>query len=80
VQSELKLARVLQCCVHAAHEAVQRFRKVKEDTMFNSDIGRKLAALACTIVFSATCVLSAVLPAQSGANSLVAELAARPQA
>jgi hypothetical protein len=48
--------------------------------MFNSDIGRKLAALACTIVFSATCVLSAVLPAQSGANSLVAELAARPQA
>ena len=43
-------------------------------------IGRKLAALACTIVFSATCVLSAILPAQSGANSLVAEMAARPQA
>ncbi len=48
--------------------------------MFNSDIGRKLAALACTVVFSTTCVLSAVLPAQSGPNSLTAEMAARPQA
>ena len=35
--------------------------------MINSDIGRTLAAIACTIVFSATCVLSAVGPAQAGA-------------
>jgi len=48
--------------------------------MFNSDIGRKFAALVCTIVFSATCVLSAVLPAQAGQNSVVAEMVARPQA
>ena len=34
--------------------------------MFNSDFGRTLAAIACTIVFSATCVVGAVAPAQAG--------------
>ncbi len=31
--------------------------------MFKSDIGRTIAAIACTIVFSATCVAGAVGPA-----------------
>ena len=34
--------------------------------MFNTQLGRTLAAIACTIVFSATAVLSAVGPAQAG--------------
>jgi hypothetical protein len=33
--------------------------------MGNSDIGRTLATILCTIVFSATCVLSAVGPARA---------------
>ncbi len=46
--------------------------------MFKSDFRRTLAAIACTILFSTTCVLSAVAPAQAGAATT--EMAARPQA
>ena len=45
--------------------------------MFKSDIGRTVATIACTIVFSATCVLSAVGPAQAGAARPAAAMAAR---
>jgi len=31
--------------------------------MFNTEIGRKLAAIVCTVLFSATCVAGAVGPA-----------------
>lgn len=31
--------------------------------MFNTEIGRKFAAIVCTIVFSATCVAGAIGPA-----------------
>ncbi len=31
--------------------------------MFNSDTSRKLAAIVCTVLFSATCVAGAVGPA-----------------
>lgn len=34
--------------------------------MFNSEIGRKLAAIVCTVLFSATCVAGAVGPATAG--------------
>lgn len=47
--------------------------------MFKSDIGRTVATIACTIFFSATCVLSAVGPAQ-GVVTPVAEMAVRAQA
>ena len=47
--------------------------------MFKSDIGRTIAAIACTILFSTTCVLSAVGPAQAGAGTAT-ETTARPQA
>ncbi len=48
--------------------------------MFNSDFGRTVAAIACSIVLSATCVLGAVAPAHVDARTQVAEMAARPQA
>ncbi|NIJ29927.1 hypothetical protein FHT00_001874 [Sphingomonas insulae] len=40
--------------------------------MFNSDIGRKLAAIVCTVVFSATCVVGAVGPATGGSQGAAA--------
>ncbi|MDE0877345.1 MAG: hypothetical protein OSB00_01590 [Sphingomonas bacterium] len=45
--------------------------------MGNSNFGRTLATILCTIVFSATCVLSAVGPAQAGAPAAASETAAR---
>ena len=45
--------------------------------MFKSDIGRTVATVACTIVFSATCVLSAVGPAQAGSGKSAVALTAR---
>ena len=47
--------------------------------MFKSEIGRTVAAIACTILFSTTCVLSAVAPAQAGATAAT-EMTARAQA
>ena len=45
--------------------------------MFNSQISRTIAAVACTVVFSATCVLGAVAPAQAGfASGVTAPLSA----
>jgi hypothetical protein len=53
---------------------VTRFSK-QEVSMFNvaanSEIGRKLAAIVCTIVFSATCVVGAVGPATAGSQAVV---------
>ncbi|MCP3734417.1 hypothetical protein M9979_05935 [Sphingomonas sp. RP10(2022)] len=43
--------------------------------MFHSEIGRKLAAIVCTVLFSATCVAGAVGPA-TGSHQTV-EKAAR---
>ncbi|MGR6328186.1 hypothetical protein ACU5AX_03885 [Sphingomonas sp. XXL09] len=57
-----ELARLLQCLGQAAKQAAPRFR-IQEVSMFKSDIGRTIAAIACTIVFSATCVAGAVGPA-----------------
>lgn len=37
----------------------------------NSEIGRKFAAIVCTIVFSATCVVGAVGPATAGSQAVV---------
>ena len=34
--------------------------------MTKTDLGRTLAAIACTLVMSATCVIGAVGPAQAG--------------
>jgi|CoawatStandDraft_6_1074263.scaffolds.fasta_scaffold401062_1 hypothetical protein len=45
--------------------------------MINSDIGRTLTAIVCTLVFSATCVLSAVGPAQAGAAPAASQMAPR---
>jgi|GEM_PF-1586543 len=45
--------------------------------MFNSDIGRTIAAIACTIVFSATCVLGAVGPAGVGGAPAATETVQR---
>ena len=39
--------------------------------MFNSEIGRKLAAIVCTILFSATCVAGAVGPATGGSQTAI---------
>ena len=43
--------------------------------MFNSEIGRKFAAIVCTIVFSATCVAGAVGPAAGGNHTTVVKAA-----
>ena len=43
--------------------------------MFKSDIGRTLAAIACTIVFSATCVAGAIGPATGQGAATVASAA-----
>ncbi|WP_170209851.1 hypothetical protein [Sphingomonas oligophenolica] len=45
--------------------------------MVISDIGRTFAAIVCSIVFSATCVLSAVGPAQVGGTPAATATAAR---
>jgi hypothetical protein len=33
-------------------------------TMFNTDLARRFAAIVCTVVMSATCIVGAVGPAQ----------------
>ncbi|NYD90772.1 hypothetical protein [Sphingomonas melonis] len=38
--------------------------------MFNSEIGRKLAAVVCTVLFSAACVAGAVGPATGGGETV----------
>ena len=38
--------------------------------MFNSEISRKLAAIVCTVLFSATCVAGAVGPAAGGGQAV----------
>ena len=38
-------------------------------SMTKSDLGRTLAAIACTIVMSATCLVGAVGPAAAGSAS-----------
>ena len=52
--------------------------RIKEVIMVNSDIARTFAAIVCTIVLSATCVLGAVAPAHTGgqAAASVARLSA----
>jgi len=45
--------------------------------MFKTDIVRTVAAIACTVVMSATCVLGAVGPAQPGAAQAAVATAAR---
>ncbi|WP_267395998.1 MULTISPECIES: hypothetical protein [unclassified Sphingomonas] len=47
--------------------------------MFKSDLGRTVAAIACTLVFSATCVAGAVGPATAGTKATPA-MALRLQA
>ena len=37
--------------------------------MFNSEIGQKLAAVVCTVLFSALCVAGAVGPATGGGQA-----------
>ena len=44
--------------------------------MFNSEIGRKFAAIVCTALFSALCVAGAVGPA-AGVHTTTVEKAAR---
>ncbi len=34
--------------------------------MFNTDLARRFAAILCTVVMSATCIVGAVGPAQAG--------------
>ncbi len=43
--------------------------------MFNSEIGRKLAAIVCTVLFSATCVAGAVGPATGTSHTAVVKAA-----
>ncbi len=43
--------------------------------MFNSEIGRKLAAIVCTVLFSATCVAGAVGPATGGGQTAIVKAA-----
>lgn len=45
--------------------------------MFKTDIGRTIAAVACTIVMSTACVLGAVAPAQPGTGKVAVATAAR---
>jgi hypothetical protein len=46
--------------------------------MAKFDVTRTLAAIACTLVMSTACVLSAVGPAQAGSGSVALATAARP--
>lgn len=39
--------------------------------MFNTEIGRKLTAIVCTVLFSATCVAGAVGPATGHSQAAV---------
>jgi len=43
--------------------------------MFNSEIGRKLATLVCTALFSAICVAGAVGPATGGSQTAIVKAA-----
>jgi hypothetical protein len=56
-----------------------KVQKKQEETMFKSEIGRTLAAIACTLVLSATCVAGAVAPATAGTTATPA-MALRLQA
>lgn len=52
-------------------------------TIQSSELRRTVAAIACTIVLSATCVLSAVAPAEAGrlhGSSPAQSIAAAPNA
>jgi len=51
------------------HKVVTRFR-IQEVYMFNSEISRKLVAIVCTVLFSATCVAGAVGPATGGGQAV----------
>ena len=42
--------------------------------MFNTDLARRFAAVLCTVVMSATCVLGAVGPAQAGTENAPAPI------
>ena len=48
--------------------------------MFKSDLGRTLAAIACTLVFSATFVAGAVAPAAAGPGNATSAMAVRHSA
>ena len=48
--------------------------------MFKNDFTRTVAAIACSVVMSATCVLSAVGPAQAGIAEATVAATARPVA
>jgi hypothetical protein len=37
--------------------------------MFNTDLARRFAAIVCTIVMSATCIVGAVGPAQADVHT-----------
>jgi hypothetical protein len=64
-----ELARLLQCCWHTANAAA-RNTVFEEVPMFNTEIGRKFAAIVCTVLFSATCVAGAVGPATAHQTSV----------
>jgi hypothetical protein len=61
----MELARCLQCIWYPAAEWPTNQR---DHAMFN-DFARKFAALALTVVMSATCVLTAVGPAEADGGS-----------
>ena len=42
--------------------------------MLNNDFTRRFAALLCTVVMSATCIVAAVGPAQAGAAKHAASI------
>ena len=43
-------------------------------TMFNTDLARRFAAIVCTVVMSATCIIGAVGPAQAGIDKVPAPI------
>ncbi|WP_342658763.1 hypothetical protein NPJ82_06625 [Sphingomonas sp. NY01] len=59
----LKLARVLQCCWHPADRRITKVQEKGISTMFTTEISRKFATVACTILMSATCLFGALAPA-----------------
>jgi hypothetical protein len=71
----LDLARHLQWFQYPAIAADHHIPK--EASMFKSDLIRTVAAVACTIVFSATTVIAAVGPAQPEAGRSAVAMAAR---
>ncbi|WP_375402830.1 hypothetical protein [uncultured Sphingomonas sp.] len=42
--------------------------------MLNTDLARRFAAILCTVVMSATCIIGAVGPAQAGTQSTPAPI------